>query len=260
VILTVASRHENQVFSVLFDLLISLLNISVVLALLLGAAPARAQDAFEIQVYDAETAEPGHAGFELHLNASSARVSHYTLEPHVGLLPWLEAGAYFQTFLDESGRFHYGGVKLRGKVRVPRRLAGVVGLALNVEVAALPRGVEESRVGFELRPIVDLRWRRLYVSVNPIVGLGVEGPEAGHPSLEPCATITVFIIEALNVGLEYYSALGAVDNIAPARDQVHRLFGVFNVDYRNITLNFGVGYGFAAGDRVIGKAIVGLAL
>ena len=69
----------------------------VAVAGLPGAASA--QDAFEIQVYDAETAAPGEIGLETHLNsvltgrrsttlsgeAPTHRVFHATLEPHFGV-------------------------------------------------------------------------------------------------------------------------------------------------------------------------------
>src|SRR3954465_12696489 len=122
------------------------------------SAQAWAQDDFEIQVYDAETAARHEAGFELHLNAFGDGFSHFTLEPHIGLTDWLEAGAYFETFL-EGDQFHYGGVKLRLKGRMPRRHHGF-GMALNVEWSAEPGGQ-----GGELRPVVDFEWRRLYVAV-----------------------------------------------------------------------------------------------
>ena len=75
--------------------------------LLVCATAAGAQDAFEIQVYDASTAPPLTAGVEVHLNGvlrgseqpSAAgelpthHVAHATLEPHLGLTEWLEAGA-----------------------------------------------------------------------------------------------------------------------------------------------------------------------
>ena len=102
---------------------------------------AAAQDAFEIQVYDSETAPPRDFGLEVHLNyvASADPIAHFTLEPHVGLAPWCEAGAYFQTALSPDGTFDYAGVKLRFKARVPHKVAhGLLGLALNGELLAAP--------------------------------------------------------------------------------------------------------------------------
>ncbi|HWE26057.1 MAG TPA: hypothetical protein VG496_19125, partial [Myxococcales bacterium] len=101
-------------------------------AVLLCAAAARAQDPFEIQVYDAETAPPLSPGVEVHLNyfaegsqeTSSAgelpthHVAHLTLEPHLGLTDFLEVGAYLQSALRPDGTYDYAGTKLRIKGRL----------------------------------------------------------------------------------------------------------------------------------------------
>ena len=209
------------------------------LLLLFLTTAARAQDNFEIQVYDAATSQPGHSGFELHLNAFGNGVSHFTLEPHVGLLSWLEAGAYFETLLGPDGNFHYAGVKLRLKMRVPRRLKGF-GLALNGEWAA-----EVTGQGGELRPIVDFQWRRLYVSVNPIVSF-----DGLHVDFEPAVKVTVKAISALVLGVEYYGTATA---------GIERIFGVLDAEYGNLGLNLGAGYSFGD-NRWIVKAIVSLEL
>src|SRR5579864_4404723 len=105
----------------------------------LPSRSARAQlDRFEIEVYDSETADPGAFGLETHVNAvaqgrttvengelASDRVGHVTFEPHLGIARWLEAGAYLQTAM-RAGAFDFAGVKLRMKMRVPRRLRGLV--------------------------------------------------------------------------------------------------------------------------------------
>jgi hypothetical protein len=232
---------------------------------------AAAQDAFEIQVYDSETAPPRDFGLEVHLNyvaagvtATSAagelpsdRVAHLTLEPHVGLASWAEAGAYFQTALRSDGGFDYAGVKLRLKTRVPRKLArGLVGLALNFELSSVPRTYEATGLGGELRPIADVAWKRLYASVNPILGFDFFGADAGHPQLEPAATLLVSVVEGWAMGVEYYAALGPIDRPLPSDKQVHRLFAVATVTYQWLGVHVGGGYGFAAGDKWIAKAIL----
>ena len=235
------------------------------------ARVAAAQDAFEIQVYDSEAAAPGDVGVEVHLNyvavgesaISSAgelpsdHVTHLTLEPHVGLAPWCEAGAYFQTALRPDGSLDYAGVKLRLKTRVPRKLGrGLVGLALNFELSAVPRTYEPTGLGGELRPIVDVAWKRLYASVNPILGFDFFGADAGHPQLEPAATVLVSIVEGWAMGVEYYGVFGPIDRPLPSEQQVHRLFAVATVTYRWFGVHVGGGYGFAAGDKWIAKAIL----
>jgi hypothetical protein len=235
------------------------------------ARAAAAQDAFEIQVYDSEIAAPGDVGVEVHLNyvavgdsamspsgeLPSDHVTHLTLEPHVGLARWCEAGAYFQTALRPDGSFDYAGVKLRLKTRVPRKLArGLVGLALNFELSAVPRTYEATGLGGELRPVVDVAWKRLYASINPIVGFDFFGADAGHPQLEPAATVLISVMEGWAMGVEYYAALGPIDRPVPASEQVHRLFVVTTLSHKWFGLHVGGGYGFAAGDKWIAKAIL----
>jgi hypothetical protein len=213
---------------------------AAVLLLLIGAN-ARAQDAFEIQVYDAETAAPKTSGFELHINTGGDRFTHFTLEPHVGLLSFLEAGAYFQTQLLPDGSFEYAGVKLRLKARVPRRIRGF-GFALNLEWSATP----DERFGGEARPIIDFEWRRLYVSVNPIVSFTF----AGAVDFEPAAKIVIRVFAPLSLGAEWYGTATA---------GIERIFGVADVEYGRLSLNLGAGYSFGD-DKWIVKAIVGLTI
>lgn len=205
------------------------------------ATSARAQDAFEIQVYNSETAPPKESGFELHINTSGDQFSHFTLEPHLGLLNWLEVGAYFQTELRPDGNFDYAGVKLRIKGRVPRRIGRVLGLALNLEIASEPEGYAA-----EARPIIDLQWKRLYLAINPIVSFDFRG----NVDFEPAAKFSVILIPALSIGAEYY---GTVEN------RINRIFGALDVEYGRIGLNLGAGYSFGD-DKWIVKAIVGLTI
>ncbi len=242
-----------------------------ILAIVCGLArAAAAQDAFEIQVYDSEVADPEAFGLEVHLNYVAAgvttpsgtelpsdRVTHLTLEPHLGLARWCEAGAYFQTALRPDGSFDYAGVKLRLKTRVPHKVArGLVGLALNFELGAVPRTYEATGLGGELRPIIDVAWKRLYASVNPIVGFDFFGPDAGHPRLEPAATVLLSLVEGWAMGVEYYGAYGPIDHPLPAADPIHRLFVVSTMTYKWFGLHVGGGYGFTAGDKWIAKAIL----
>jgi hypothetical protein len=241
---------------------------ALAVVLLVGSA-ARAQDNFEIQVYDSETAPRGAVGLEVHLNVFAQgvrqaagvelptdRVTHFTLEPHVGLARWCEAGAYLQTALRPDGNFDYAGVKLRYKMRVPRRFAGVVGLALNIELSSVPAIYEPPELGGELRPILDAELGRIYLSINPILALELRGRLAGHPQLEPAAQLLVRAVGALQVGLEYYAALGPIDAPLPAADEVHRLFVVGQYGRGGLGINLGVGYGLAAGERWIVKTIL----
>ena len=234
----------------------------VVLAVLACATrTAHAQDAFEIQVYDVETAVHGDPGLEAHLNQHviehAPDETHLTLEPHYGLTDWAELGGYFQTAMTSTGELDYAGVKLRLKVRVPHRVwMKRIGLALNGELSDVPARFEPNVYGSELRPIVDLIAGRLYASVNPIVTTDLGGTLRGLPQFEPAAKITVKACKTVAIGVEGYGAFGPFDALGSER--VTRLFGVVDVTGAWWDLNVGAGWTWGLEDHPIVKLIVGI--
>ena len=243
---------------------------AILLLVVMTSGAALAQDAFEIAVYGSETAVPGQLGAELHLNhvlvgrttgregaLPTEHVTHLTLEPHVGLATWCEAGAYLSTALRADGHYDYAGIKLRFKARLPWKVGEVLGFALNQELSATPATYEAGQFAWELRPVVDLDWKRLYVSVNPIVSVPMLG---GLPDFEPSAKASVRVLDQLTVGAEYYAALGTIGRPQPPSAQSHRLFGTVDLDWQRgralYELNVGVGYDFTGPEKWIVKAIV----
>jgi hypothetical protein len=108
---------------------------------------AHAQDAFEVLVYDVDTAPGGEPGLEVHVNQhvidGAPDETHATFEPHYGLADWAELGGDFQTAVTTTGDVAYAGVKLRLKARWPRRvMSDRIGLALNGEISAVPSRFE----------------------------------------------------------------------------------------------------------------------
>jgi hypothetical protein len=241
----------------------------IALTVLLFATAVRAQDPFEIQVYDTGTAPPLTPGVEIHLNefvhgakeASPSgelpthHVAHLTLEPHLGVTDFSEVGAYLQTALRPDGTYDYAGAKLRMKVRVLEPAFGWLGLALNGELSIIPRAYEASRWGGELRPILETHAGRLGLWLNPIVSFAFD--EGFHPELEPCAKAAWALTDVLSLGAEYYAGLGRIESPLPLGEQVHRGFGVLDVVTRWFDLNLGVGAG-SGPDSFIVKAIVGV--
>jgi hypothetical protein len=252
--------------------------LSVLIFFVLLPATARAQDRFEIQVYDAAVAPPGGVGLEVHINhvaagtkdvengeAPTNRQTHLTFEPHLGLAPWCELGAYFQAGFDADGTAHWAGFKGRFKVRLPRRYAhNLIGLAMNFEVSDVPARYEANVLGGEIRPVIDFEWNRLYASINPIVGLDLQGAQAGRPQLQPAAKVAVTAMQGLAFGVEYYSAFGPVTQFLPLSQQTHQLYAVVDIVHAIspkliVDVNFGAGYNLADnGDRWVVKAIVGI--
>lgn len=237
------------------------------------AFAARAQDRFEVQVYDSEVARAGEAGVELHVNSAlrgtravspdgelpTSRVVHLTLEPHLGVFGWGELGAYLQGALRPEGAFDFAGVKLRFKAAWPEKfLGGRVGLAVNGELSRVPAAYEANVWGSELRPVADLRVGPWYASINPIVGVDLQGPLAGHPQLQPAAKVAWFAAPALSIGAESYSALGPLDALLPPRSQSHQVYGVLDLAAELFDLEVGVGRGLGTADPWVAKAIVGV--
>ncbi len=255
---------------------------------LAAAAPARAIDRFEIQVYEADVNDPGQLGLEAHLNftARGTRTPEYagqvppyqvgrlTLEPAVGVTPWLELGAYLQLMRAPGGDGRFAGTKARAKLVVPESLGLPVFLGLNVEVGRVPRAVEEQRWANEFRPILGWRGGRWLVAVNPIFGYALSGPDRFRPDLEPCGKVAFDTRLGFSVGAEYYASLGFVNDLAPLRDEEHLVFAVVDLVPRSPApaagspargspweLNVGVGASLtdAPGPHVIAKVIAGRA-
>jgi hypothetical protein len=233
-----------------------------------GVAPAvRAQDPFEIQVYDAETAPPGEVGVETHLNwvvtgrrttlpdgeVPTHRVFHATLEPHLGVTDFLEVGMYLQSAIRPGFGYDWAGFKLRAKVRAPGRAFGWLSLALNGELSFIPKRFEASGIGGELRPIAEGAFGPLTLGVNPNIGFTFDN--GVHADLEPCARALLRIAPWLSAGAEYYSSLGPIDALLPASQQVHRVFGVVELYSGHLDVNFGIGGG-TGDESFLAKAIL----
>ncbi|HEY6002125.1 MAG TPA: hypothetical protein VIV57_04560 [Anaeromyxobacter sp.] len=252
---------------------------------------ASALDRFEIQVYDAEANPPGRASLELHLNFTPSgkgsagypgevppdRVAHMTLEPALGVTRWLELGAYLQFMLAPGGDARFGGTKLRAKLTLPDDVREALGLpvflALNAEVGKVPVAVEQEGWANEFRPIVGVRSGRWLVSLNPILGYPLSGPDRFRVEVEPCGKVSWNTQRGFAVGAEYYASLGAIaDGFLPLREQEHLLLAVVDLeepvrpaeeaaDRRDSPweLNLGVGAGLTRGtpQHVFLKAIAG---
>jgi|SRR5208283_3282096 len=243
----------------------------LLVALALVPARALAQDNFEIQVYDSETAGPWHVGLETHLiylasgttvtspdgQAPTEHQFHLTFEPHLGIGTWVELGMYLQFAVLPQAGFEYAGVKLRCKLRLDQKLAGTIGLAINFEISDVPRQFEPNVWGSEIRPIIDGRWGFFYAAVNPIVDIDLNGINAGLPQFEPAAKVAFTVVGSLALGLEYYGAYGPITKTLPISESTNRLFAALDFASDYFDLNFGVGYGFTGPEKLIVKAILG---
>lgn len=210
--------------------------------LLLWCTPAAALDPFEIQVYEADLNRPRQFGLELHANYTIQghdapeypgqlppnHVARFTLEPALGLTPWLEIGAYLQSMVGPQGA-EFGGVKFRGKFAVPSESTAPFFFGINVELGIVPTAVEQGGWANEFRPILGWSNGRFLVDVNPIVGYALSGPEAFRPDFEPAGKFAINTDAGFALGFEYYAGLGAFDvGFSRASDQEHLFFFTFD--------------------------------
>ncbi len=234
---------------------------------------AHAQDPFEIQVYEYETVPRGMWNLETHLNyiargtheaegtvAATNHQTHLTFELTRGITPEFEFGAYL-VLADRPGAGpEFVGYRIRPRIRAPERWHLPVGLSLSVEAGFPKKQYEENSVTLELRPIIEKRFGRLQVDLNPTVGRALHGPGTSEGwDLEPGARVAVSTSNQLDLSVEYYGGLGPASNVLPAADQTHLFF--LGGDYQirpNLVWNFGLGLaGTKAGDQQVWKMRLG---
>ncbi len=232
-----------------------------------------AQNNFEIQVYGSETVAPGSTMVELHSNVAAQGSTkttdhllrtqgafHETLEITQGWASWFETGFYVFTSIQPDTTWEWVGDHIRPRVRAPESWGLPVGLSLSAEVGYQRRAFSTDTWTLELRPIIDKQWKRLYVSINPVLDRAIKGESTGQGfEFSPAAKISYEVAPKVAVGLEYYGALGSVTNFNRAHDQQHQLFPVIDLALGpKWEFNFGVGFGLTPStDRLIVKMILG---
>ena len=241
--------------------------------LLFATRDAYAIDPFEIQVYDGTANAPGVPGLELHVNRvfvgqttalppelPQDQQTHFTLEPSIGVTPWWELGAYFQTALRGDGTFDYAGVKFRSKFVSPPGWHPHLRLGVNLEVSVLPEAYDRNRWGSELRPIVAWEDERWLFAVNPIVDVPLAGPDwHSGPTFEPALMAKVKIGGVVALGPEYYAAFGPIASLAGWQGEQHYLYEAIDVlALHRIEINVGVGEGLTSSSNTfVAKMILG---
>jgi hypothetical protein len=244
-----------------------LLALGVAIALA-AAAPAYAQENYEIQVYASETLPAGTTMFELHSNYTldgrkvveagvlpTHRSLHETLEITHGFTSWFEVGSYLFTSHVPGQSLRFVGSRIRPRVRAPAKWRWPVGVSLSMEVGYQERDFSPDSWSTELRPIVDKQFGAWYVSLNPAVEHALRGDNAAEGFvLSPNMAVTRDVTEIVNLGVEYYGGLGPARTLAPREEQEHQLFGVINLRL-SPDFEFNAGYGVGLTGATEGRMI-----
>jgi hypothetical protein len=236
------------------------------------AATARAQDTFEIQVYEYATVPPGKWDLETHLNyagrgttrfdgpvAPTQDQTHLAFELTRGLTDYFELAGYLVLARRAGHSPDFVAYRLRPRVRLPERWLPVK-VSLSAEVAFPRKEYEDEDATLEFRPIIERQFGRVAIDVNPVLGRSLAGP--GAPSgweFEPGGRLGVTVNPKLDLSMEYYGAFGPVRDFLPASEQIHQIFGGGDLNLsESVVLNLGIGFGLtSAGDRMVYKARLG---
>ena len=253
--------------------MIAMKSIAFLSAAILVICSANAQENYEIQVYSAPTMTKGQTMFELHSNFTfqgekdilkgvrpSYHALHETLEITHGITENFELGFYLFTNYTSPYGYKIVGSHLRPRVSAPEKWKLPVGLSLSMEIGYQRMEYAAETWSVELRPIIDKTFGKLYVSLNPVLGIQLKGVDKeSAPAFTPNIKASYAVTPKISIGSEYYGDLGALNHFESGPSQSHAIFAVADL-YVNPKweINFGPGWGLTrATDGLVIKLLVG---
>jgi hypothetical protein len=245
----------------------------VLLMVITVAPPALAQDNYEIQVYGSDMVPPHSTMVELHSNFTvegsktvldgvlpTNHAEHETVEITQGITDWFETGFYIFTSIQPNGGWQWVGDHIRPRFRIPESWHWPVGVSLSNEIGYQRPAFSADTWSWEIRPIVDRKLGRWYLSFNPTLDRSWHGPSVKRGvEFSPNAKFSFDFTKRIAGGLEYYAAYGPLTGFDPLHEQQQQFVPSIDIDFGpQWEFNFGVGVGITrATDHLIVKCIVG---
>jgi len=242
-------------------------------AALFCTVSSRAQDNYEIQVYDAETVDPGKTMVELHSNFTidgsktiingvlpTNHAEHETIEITHGITDWFEVGFYIFTYERNGNGVQWVGDHIRPRFRVPPKWNWPVGVSISNEIGYQRAKFSVDTWTWEIRPIVDKQIGRWYLAFNPTLDRSFHGQSVNEGVIfSPNAKFSYNFTRKIAGGLEYYGSTGPITGFLPISQQQHQIFPAIDLNVSpKWEINFGLGVGLtAATDHLIVKMILG---
>jgi hypothetical protein len=224
----------------------------------------------EIQVYDGGLAAPGVFNLTVHNNFTPRGVKQPAFEGAViadkslngvpewayGVNRWFEAGLYLPLYSrDKDEGWGIDGFKLRTLFAVPNADDRRFFYGSNFEFSFNAKRWDPKRFTSEIRPIVGWHLKPIDLIFNPIFDTSYDGLK--NLEFVPSIRLAYNSPAGWALALEEYADYGAVHDFAPAGEQAHQLFGVFDTTVRGLDVEAGVGVGLTdASDRVTLKLIL----
>jgi hypothetical protein len=239
-------------------------------AAIVGPFAARAQDPFEIHVYEYEQLPLGGFTLEGHFNyvgigseqfagtaAPTQHQFHMTYELTGGITDDISLGFMLLTAARPGGSgLDYAGWRVLPHRYVPATWRLPVNLGLVAEFSFQTTTYEENSNRLELRGIVEKKIRRVQLDFNPVFERALHGPGVNQGwSFEPAFRAAYELNEHFSPSLEYYSSYGAIPSFLPLNQQIHQIYpgGDWKLT-KNLLWSFGIGVGLTStGERLIYK-------
>jgi len=244
---------------------------SVALALLAGlavAAPARALNFFELEVYPATTEGKGlhelesTSSYVANGRAGSAegedepprnRLLRTSLEYDYGLTDRIDVATYLDLQRPNGADVEYAGSRFRARGALWEKGEFPVDLGWYVE-AEVPHDTE-SQLELEFRPILSRDVGRFSVDLNPSFELPTVSEERRTLEFNYAARVYYRLSRRLVPGIEFYGGIGQIRAIDGSQEQEHYIFPtLYGRLARGLKFVAGPGFGLTrASDPVILK-------
>src|SRR5262245_43653108 len=187
--------------------------------------------------------------------------SHATLEVTHGFTNYFECAGYLVAAAHVPGEgTRLVGARIRPRFRFRETPNLFFNFSLSFEVGFQRSEFEANTRTLEIRPILEHEDGRFYLSINPVVGKALKGPDSDEgfdfaPSVKAAWNVTPIIA----AGIEYYAAFGEITGFEPRHEQWHLIFPTIDLEVSpDWELNFAVGRGLTDGSaRWVFKSIVG---
>jgi hypothetical protein len=231
---------------------------------------AAAAQTDEIQVYNAQIADPGVFNLTLHNNFTpdgrktpafpGAIVSNGSLngvpEWAYGVTPWFEAGLYLPLYsLPRNGDAQFDGFKLRALFVEPEAAKHTFFYGVNFEFSFNSKHWDPNTYTQEIRPILGWRFGKMDLIINPILDNSWKG--VSRLDFAPESRIDYNFSEKWAIAAEEYDDFGQLRHFDRASQQTHQLFAVIDYNGKPINVEGGVGFGLnSATDRLAFKLIL----
>ena len=226
----------------------------------------------EIQVYDANIAEPGVFNLMIHNNftpigrktpaypgAIIANQSFQTTaEWAYGVTDWFEQGLYLPVTSPHSENHGatINGFKIRELFVRPHADDHKFFYGVNFEFSVNALYWEPRRVSSEIRPIVGLHLKPWDFIFNPIVDTDYTG---GVKNLQfnPSLRVAYNLNDRWAVAAEEYAGFGPLRDFVPVSQQFHEVWAVVDRNSKIVNVEAGVGVGVTGGaDRLTFKLML----